>query len=102
MKELTKMYNLDIILRRFLIGAHPKLVDIYHLTPDWDCFILESKKGKLALIKTDHYDDESCEIANLESVGIKFIQWLKPKKPNEERTPFTEFEGNYYALALVE
>lgn len=99
MNNLAKVYDLEKILELFLIDSAPKLINIHHLTPDSDCFILEDGENKFALLKTDYHDDPKIEASNIESVDVEFVQWLHTKKTHN--SPFVYVKGDYYALALV-
>ena len=102
MDKTAEAYDIPRILGLFVIDELPRLINLYHLDPDSDCFILrDEKNNKFALLKTDHFDSKDSEREDIEAVGIEFVQWLHPKAPVDGSEVFTEYNGDYYALALV-
>ena len=97
---------MEIILNLFEVNEHLTKIDTYHLSPDSNCYLFRNKKGdKYALFETDYPSGASYDKVNIESIGVNFRKWVKPKKiaiSEEELKVFVFYEGLKYALALIE
>lgn len=106
---------MEIILKQFIDYDNCKNERTVHFTPDMDISLLTIDTAKFALIETDHFDKAHGKYGIENNLGVKFLEWIQPKKKviiseddgadgvfHDAVDVTIRHEGLVHALALVE